>query len=49
MFLPESIYGFKVLSLLSVNDICVALIVLVTVYSGADYFVANKNAFNIKD
>ncbi|MBP8639995.1 MAG: CDP-diacylglycerol--glycerol-3-phosphate 3-phosphatidyltransferase [Oscillospiraceae bacterium] len=49
MFLPEKIYGFKVFSLLSVNDICVALIVFVTVYSGVDYFVANKNAFNIKD
>lgn len=49
MFLPEMIYNFNILSWLTVNDICVALIVFVTVYSGIDYFVANKNAFNIED
>lgn len=47
MFLP--IHSYAILSWLSVDAICVSLIVLVTVYSGVDYFVANKNAFNIKD
>lgn len=48
MLLP-GIYGFKVFSLLTVNDICVALIVLVTVYSGVEYFVVNRAALNYKD
>lgn len=47
MLLP--IHDFPLVSWLSVDEICVALIVLVTVYSGIDYFVANKTAFNTKD
>ena len=47
MLLP--IHDFALVSWLSVDEICVALIVLVTVYSGIDYFVANKTAFNTKD
>ena len=47
MLLP--IHDFALISRITVDDICVALIVLVTVYSGIDYFVANKTAFNIKD
>ena len=47
MFLP--IHDFALVSWLTVDVICVVLIVLVTVYSGIDYFVANKTAFNTKD
>ena len=47
MLLP--IHDFALVSWLSVDAICVTLIVLVTVYSGIDYFVANKTAFNTKD
>lgn len=47
MFLP--IHDLALVSWLTVDVICVALIVLVTVYSGVDYFVANKTAFNTKD
>ncbi len=49
MLLPDQINRFKLLAWLSVNDICVAIIVLVTVYSGIDYFVANKKVLNTKD
>ena len=47
MLLP--IHDFALVSWLTVDVICVTLIVLVTVYSGIDYFVANKTAFNTKD
>ena len=47
MFLP--IHSFALISWLTVDVVCVALIVFVTVYSGVDYFLANRNAFNIKE
>ena len=47
MFLP--VHGFALLPWLTVDGICGALIVIVTVYSGIDYFVANKAVLNTRD
>lgn len=47
MLLP--IHSFAFFAWLTVDRICAAIIVFVTVYSGIDYFVANKNVLNTKD
>ena len=47
MFLP--IHDFALVSWMTVDWICVIIIVFVTVYSGVDYFMANKNVLSAKD
>lgn len=47
MFLP--IHSYALLPWLTVDMACVAAIVFTTVYSGIEYFAANKKALNIKD
>jgi CDP-diacylglycerol--glycerol-3-phosphate 3-phosphatidyltransferase len=44
MFLP--FHGFELLSWMTVDELCVAIIVLTTVYSGIEYFVDNKAALD---
>jgi len=47
MFLP--MHAYSVLSWLTVDGICVAIIVITTVYSGVEYFVVNREALKFKD
>lgn len=47
MFLP--FHSLALFSFVTVDMICWVLIVAVTVYSGFDYFVANKEALNMRD
>ncbi|MEF9971802.1 MAG: CDP-diacylglycerol--glycerol-3-phosphate 3-phosphatidyltransferase [Oscillospiraceae bacterium] len=47
MFLP--IHDFLLLSWLSVDALCVAVIVATTLYSGIEYFIVNRAALNFKD
>jgi CDP-diacylglycerol--glycerol-3-phosphate 3-phosphatidyltransferase len=46
MLLPENIHGFALLPWLAVDTLCAAGIVLVTLYSGVDYFIANRDVFS---
>lgn len=46
MFLP--LHSFELLSWLTVDRLCVAIIVLTTVYSGVEYFVVNRKALDLK-
>ena len=42
MFLP--FHGFELFWGMALDNICVAVIVLTTVYSGVEYFIQNKQA-----
>lgn len=44
MFLP--IHGNNLLPWMSVDELCVAIIVFTTVYSGIEYFIDNKSALD---
>ena len=46
MFLP--FHGYALLSWLTVDMLCSAVIVITTVYSGAEYFVVNGKALDLK-
>lgn len=46
MFMP--FHDFALLSWLSVDNICVAVIVITTLYSGIEYFVAGKENLSFK-
>jgi len=46
MFLP--IHVNVLFAGMTVDNICAALIVLVTVYSGVEYFVVNRRALKFK-
>lgn len=45
MLLP--LHSFQILPWLSVDVLCVAVIVITTVYSGIEYFAVNKNAMDL--
>ncbi|MEG0035304.1 MAG: CDP-diacylglycerol--glycerol-3-phosphate 3-phosphatidyltransferase [Oscillospiraceae bacterium] len=47
MFLP--IHGFALLSWLSVDALCVFVIVATTIYSGVEYFIVNRTAMDFKN
>lgn len=47
MFLP--FHNNALLPFLTVDRLCVAIIVITTVYSGVEYFIDNKNALGIED
>ncbi len=49
MLLPAVVHTYALLPWLTVDALCSALIVLVTVYSGVDYFVANKGVLRLRD
>ena len=44
MFLP--FHGYELLSWMTVDGLCVAIIVFTTVYSGIEYFIDNKSALD---
>lgn len=46
MFL--SIHDYQLIGWLTVDRLCSAIIVLTTVYSGAEYFIVNRSALDLK-
>lgn len=47
MFLP--FHDYALLSFITVDTLCVAIIVITTVYSGVEYFIDNKKALGFDD
>ncbi|NLV49223.1 MAG: CDP-diacylglycerol--glycerol-3-phosphate 3-phosphatidyltransferase [Clostridiales bacterium] len=48
LFMLTPWHGFELIGMITVDAVCVAVMVVTTVWSGVEYFVKNKNLMNAK-